>query len=148
MKPKNNHLRSHKDRELQTLMLQTWRFGLLFLRYNRLGDKGMIQLSRSIKKAWDPGPRMQDAVGPRSYRTTQPTAIILLRKGKCLEVDGHLASTYLLFWHPNPGRVFPLGLPLRALDIFSGGNQNQIATSRSLIQQFLNDKSKSILSDI
>ena len=41
------------------------------------------------------------------------------QKREGLEVDGHLALTYLLFWHPNPGRVFPLGLPLRAVDFLA-----------------------------
>ena len=98
----------------------------------------MIQLSRSIKKAWDPGPRMQDAV---VEDTEQPNLLPLFysekgmsRSGWALSIDIHWP---LLFWHPNPGRVFPLGRPLRALDIFSGGNQNQTATPRSLIQQFL-----------
>lgn len=113
MKPKDNHLKSHNDRELQT-----WRWPLLFLRYNRLGDKGMIQLSRSIKKAWRvPGCKMQ-----WTKLQNNPTCChYSTQKRECLEVDGYLALTYLLFWHPNPGRVFPLGLPLRALDIFSEG---------------------------
>ena len=56
-----------------------------------MGDKGMIQLSRSIKKAWDPGPRMQDAV---EEVTEQPNLLPLFysekgrsRSGWALSID-------------------------------------------------------------